>query len=68
MAEKEAPKLETYLTELENIVASMESENLNLDDSLKMFERGIELTKKCQQMIAEAEQKITKLVDSAIEE
>ena len=43
----------------------MESENFNLDDSLKMFERGIELTKQCQHMLAEAEKKITKLVDDA---
>jgi exodeoxyribonuclease VII small subunit len=65
MVKKEAPKLETHLVELEKIVAAMESENFNLDDSLKMFERGIELTKQCQQMLAEAEKKITKLVDDA---
>jgi exodeoxyribonuclease VII small subunit len=65
MVEKEAPKLETHLVELEKIVAAMESENFNLDDSLKMFERGIELTKQCQHMLAEAEKKITKLVDDA---
>ncbi|HTE41560.1 MAG TPA: exodeoxyribonuclease VII small subunit, partial [Steroidobacteraceae bacterium] len=38
------PNLEKSLAELEKIVARMEGGELSLDESLKQFERGVELT------------------------
>ncbi len=46
------------LLELEEIVKAMESGDLSLEDSLKHFEQGVKLTKKCQAALSEAEQKI----------
>jgi exodeoxyribonuclease VII small subunit len=52
---------EKSLEELENLVSKMESGELSLDESLKAFERGIELTRKCQNTLKNAELKIQAL-------
>jgi exodeoxyribonuclease VII small subunit len=53
---------ETALAELEKIVEKMESGEQSLEESLKSFQRGIELTRTCQQGLKEAEQRVEKLV------
>jgi len=60
MAQKKQKTLdfETALEELETLVERMENGESSLEDSLKDFERGIELTRSCQTALAEAEQKI----------
>ena len=45
----------------ENLVSKMESGELSLDDSLKAFERGIELTRTCQSTLEAAELRIQML-------
>jgi exodeoxyribonuclease VII small subunit len=49
---------EKALQELEDLVEKMETGNLSLEESLKYFERGVALTRNCQQALAEAEQKV----------
>ena len=49
---------EKALKELEELVVKMEKGNLNLEESLKYFERGVALTRTCQKALSEAEQKI----------
>ncbi len=49
------------LLDLEDIVKTMESGNLSLEDSLKYFEQGVQLTRQCQTALSEAEQKIALL-------
>ena len=49
------------LLELESIVKTMESGDLSLEDSLKFFELGVQLTRQCQSALSEAEQKIALL-------
>ncbi len=58
MPKKKNPDLEKSLTELEELVELLESGDLSLEDSLKHFERGISLTRSCQQALQEAEQKV----------
>ncbi|MBL1277320.1 MAG: exodeoxyribonuclease VII small subunit [Ectothiorhodospiraceae bacterium] len=60
MAKKpqKTPDFETALEELETLVERMEEGESSLEDSLKDFERGIELTRGCQTALAEAEQKV----------
>ena len=53
---------ESTLEELEEIVSRMESGELSLDESLKVFERGIELTRKCQSSLEAAELKVRTLI------
>jgi exodeoxyribonuclease VII small subunit len=56
------PNFEASLAELEKIVEKMESGEQTLEESLKSFQRGIELTRACQQGLREAEQRVEKLI------
>jgi exodeoxyribonuclease VII small subunit len=56
------PDFEAALSELEKIVEKMESGEQSLDEALKSFQRGIELTRTCQQGLKEAEQRVEKLL------
>lgn len=49
---------ESNIEQLENIVESLESNNLDLDKALKQFEQGIKLVQSCQSILNKAEQKI----------
>lgn len=64
MARKKTDPLdfEKALAELEALVEKMEQGDLSLEESLKSFERGIELTRNCQQALAGAEQKVDQLL------
>jgi exodeoxyribonuclease VII small subunit len=52
------PAFEDALAELEALVERMESGELSLEESLGSFERGIALTRACQQALQQAEQKV----------
>ena len=52
------PSFEQALGELEALVERMEGGELTLDESLTAFERGIALTRTCQQALQAAEQKV----------
>jgi exodeoxyribonuclease VII small subunit len=52
------PDFEASLAELETIVERLEQGDLSLDDSLKQFERGVQLTRACQTALTQAEQKV----------
>ena len=54
---------ESSLKKLGSIVEKLEDENINLEDSVKSFEEGMDLVKKCQKQLQEAELKIKKLLD-----
>lgn len=56
------PDFEAALAELEKLVERMESGEQSLEEALKSFQRGIELTRACQQGLKEAEQRVEKLV------
>ena len=55
---------EQSITELEEIVRQLEKGELTLDDSLKQFEKGIGLARRCQNVLSQAEQKIVELTTS----
>lgn len=62
MATRKKPAdFEQSLIELEQLVDNMESGELSLEQALKAFERGIKLTRECQQALQEAEQKVEQL-------
>jgi exodeoxyribonuclease VII small subunit len=63
MTKNQSPSFETAISELEQIVAQLESGDLELDQSLKLFERGIELTRLSQHKLQEAEQKVQILME-----
>lgn len=58
---------EKSLVELENIADSLESENLSLDESIKLFEKGIKLSKQCNELLKNAKQRIDTISNSESE-
>ena len=65
MAEKKtAFEFEKSLAELEVLVTRMESGDMTLDESLCAFERGVSLTRQCQQALSTAEQKVRLLMEN----
>lgn len=57
-----AVKFEDALARLETIVNELERGDLPLNDSLKMFEEGIKLSKTCLKMLDDAERKVEIMV------
>lgn len=53
---------EKRLTRLEDIVEKMETGELSLEDSLKLFEEGVKLSRDCSSQLSEAEQKVKLLL------
>jgi exodeoxyribonuclease VII small subunit len=52
------PDFEAALAELEGLVERLERGDLPLDEALKTFERGVELTRHCQSSLKAAQQKV----------
>ena len=61
------PDFETSLKELESLVETMEQGDISLEESLKLFERGVGLSRHCQQALQEAEQKVEILMQKDAE-
>lgn len=66
-ASSKTPPFEQALAELESLVKTMEQGELSLEESLKSFERGVLLTRTCQQALKEAEQKIQILTENNLD-
>ncbi len=64
-SKKKSPPFENSLAELEDLVETLERGDLSLEESLKSFERGVELTRTCQEALKQAEQKIQILTDKS---
>ena len=58
MRENKTPDFEEALAELEGLVERLERGDLPLDEALKTFERGVELTRHCQSSLKSAQQKV----------
>ena len=54
---------EESMKKLEKIVSELESGNFNLDESVLKFEEGIKIAKQCNNMLENAEKKITILLE-----
>jgi exodeoxyribonuclease VII small subunit len=58
MSDSKAPDFEQALAELEALVARLERGDLPLDEALQTFERGVELTRHCQESLKAAQQRV----------
>lgn len=58
MSEKKSISFEEALRELEDIAEKLEKGQLSLEDSIKAYEKGMELKKICSDRLTEAEAKI----------
>ncbi len=65
---KSTPSIESKLNDLEKILEELESGNLELDESLKKFEKGVKLSRECQKTLEEAELKIKVLMGDELED
>ena len=54
---------EESMKKLEGIVTELENGNLNLDESVKRFEEGMNIAKQCNTILEDAEKKITILLE-----
>lgn len=54
---------EELMKSLENIVTELENGNLNLDESVQKFEEGMKIAKQCNNILEDAEKKITILLE-----
>ena len=59
------PDFERSLARLEEVVRRLESPQLSLDDAMKLFEEGVELSRECQNQLEEAEGKVEILLKKA---
>ncbi len=60
---KQKAGFEQALGELEALIEQLESGELSLDQSLKQFKRGVELTRHCQGILDQAQQVVEQLID-----
>lgn len=65
--EEENISFESAMEELELIAKSLEKGDLNLDESVKQFEKGIKLSKKCNEILESAEKRISILIQDGEE-
>ena len=54
---------EATLSQLENLVEKLENSEFTLEQSLQAFEKGVKLTRQCQQALSAAEQKVQLLIE-----
>ncbi len=64
-ANDEVARFEQEMQELDKIVEQMESGDLHLEESLKLFERGTVLARSCRKSLETAELKVRDLLDDA---
>ena len=55
---------EELMVKLEEITNKLEKEQLSLDESVKLFEAGMKISKECNSKLEEAERKITILINN----
>ena len=65
MKQDDAPSFEAALKQLEEIVQRLEKGELALEESLKLYEEGIRLSRVCHGKLEEAEGKIEMLLKDA---
>lgn len=61
---KSEENFEELITKLEEITNKLESDKLSLDESVKLFEDGMKISKKCNEKLEDAEKRITILLKS----
>ncbi len=56
------PEFERSLARLEEVVRRLENANLSLDEAMKLFEEGVELSRDCQKQLEQAEGRVEVLL------
>ncbi len=64
MVKEKKQTFEASLAELEEIVKQLETGEVPLEDALDQFQKGIELSKLCQETLTNAEETLTKIMSN----
>ena len=56
---------EAAMAELEHVVGRLEQGDVPLEDSIKLYERGAALKKRCEEKLKEAEEKVSQITLNA---
>jgi len=64
-ARKKKLDYETAVAELETLVDRLEQGDVSLEESLKLYEKGVLLSRDCQLQLTEAEQKVQMLLEQS---
>lgn len=59
---KSEENFEELITKLEDITSKLENDKLSLDESVKLFEEGMKISKVCNEKLEDAEKRITVLL------
>lgn len=62
MSKEENLNFEDAMKKLEEIASELEKNDLDLDTSVSKFEEGMKLSKKCSEMLEDAEKRISILI------
>ncbi len=57
---------EECLKQLEEIVGKLESKDISLDDAVKYYQKGLELSKRCYEIFNQTQEVIVKKVEGSI--
>jgi exodeoxyribonuclease VII small subunit len=61
----ENKKFEEYLAELETVVKSLENKNASLEEAVANYTKGLELSKKCYEILSQNEKLVVKKMTEA---
>ncbi|SMO57624.1 exodeoxyribonuclease VII small subunit [Gracilimonas mengyeensis] len=67
MAEKERLSFEEALKQLESIVNQLEQDDITLEDSVKLYEEGVKLSRFCTETLEQAELRIEQVNEANTE-
>jgi len=65
VAKRKKLDYETAVSELESLVERLEQGDISLEESLKLYERGVLLARDCQEALQAAEQKVQMLIQQS---
>lgn len=65
VAKRKKLDYEAALAELESLVERLEQGDISLEESLKLYENGVLLTRDCQESLQAAEQKVQMLLQQS---
>ncbi|MCF6273495.1 MAG: exodeoxyribonuclease VII small subunit [Rhodobacteraceae bacterium] len=65
MSNVDKMSFEDAMAELETLVGQLESGDVPLEQSIKLYERGDALKKHCEKKLAEAEEKVAQITKAA---
>ncbi|MCG7339712.1 exodeoxyribonuclease VII small subunit [Staphylococcus sp. ACRSN] len=68
MSNENNQSFEEMMSELETIVQKLDNENVSLEESLNLYQRGMKLSAECDETLKNAEKKVNDLMSNETDE